>query len=296
MRTVVVTLFLCLAISQTQAFHMPDKVCKKVEAGSIKMVSALLICVEKMATLGAVALEQKAQASALRLKAKQDALSQKAFASALGKKVHVVEKHKARQEAHNQKAHASAHAEKALLKEKLKTKQNAIAQKAQASALGKKAHVVEKLKAKQAALTKRIVHAMLSKVGCSKRRRLFHHSFKGAKAILAKASLAKKAFAKVIEVKKQAAEKLKNMACGVISKACNPACANVVNVASKLASTFGIPLACVSDSLKKSCMDLCHKICSKRRLAPRRLAKAEHKSRKNGLRRAQKICQNTKNC
>merc|ERR1712183_802456 len=143
------------------------------------MVSALLICVEQMAMQGAVALEQKVQNSALR---------HKAYASALGKKVHVVEKHKARQKALNQKA---------------------LVQKAQASALGKKAHVVRNLKANQDALNKSFAHAMLSKVGCSKRRRLFHHSSKGTKAILAKASSAKKVLTKVIEVKNQAAEKLK---------------------------------------------------------------------------------------
>merc|ERR1712183_681839 len=173
------------------------------------MVSALLICVEQMAMQGAVALEQKVQNSALR---------HKAYASALGKKVHVVEKHKARQKALNrkalvQKAQAAAHAEKVFEKEKIKVKQNAFAQKAQASALGKKAHVVQNLKANQDALNKSFVHAMLSKVGCSKRRRLFHHSSKGTKAILAKASSAKKVLTKVIEVKNQAAEKLKKMAC-----------------------------------------------------------------------------------
>jgi len=301
MRTVVITLVLCLVISQTQAFHMPKKICKKVEAGGIKMVSALLSCVEKMALPGAAALAEKAQFSTLgkkahavkKLKAKQDALAHKAQASALSKKshmvqklkakedalaqkgqasshaqkAHVVEKLKAKQDALAQKAQTSAHAQKALAVEKLRAKQDALAQKVKASALGKKAHMMKNIKARQEALTKKIIHTLLSKVGCSKRRRLFHHSFKGVKA-----GLAKKALKKVMALKKKAAKKLKNMACGVIKKACDPACTNVVNVASKLASTFGIPLACVSDSLKKSCMVLCHKFCSRRRLAPRRLA------------------------
>merc|ERR1711957_157444 len=127
------------------------------------------------------------------------ALAEKAQFSTLGKKAHAVKKLKAKQDALAHKAQASALSKKSHMVQKLKAKEDALAQKAKASALGKKAHMMKNIKARQEALTKKIIHTLLSKVGCSKRRRLFHHSFKGVKV-----GLAKKAHKKVMALKKKA--------------------------------------------------------------------------------------------
>merc|ERR1711985_224686 len=76
--------------------------------------------------------------------------------------------------------------------------------------------------AKAQAVAKKVIGTLLSKVGCPKaKRRVFGHK-----------SLAKKLKAKAMAVKKAALDKIKKLACGVISKACAPACNTVVSIAS----------------------------------------------------------------
>merc|ERR1712151_864596 len=105
-----------------------------------------------------------------------------------------------------------------------------------AAALAAKKHMMDKLVRKQHELTTKVVHKLLSKVGCPKRRRLF----KGKNYFKAK---------------------LKKLVCKVVAKACNPACSAVVSAASQAALSMGIPIACIQDGLRKACMNERHHFC-----------------------------------
>merc|ERR1712146_542367 len=114
-----------------------------------------------------------------------------------------------------------------------------------AAALARKPKLQAQLKKKQEAMTHKVL-PILGKVGCPKRRLRHIHAHIHVHI--------PKNFDPHAAAKK--------MACKILDKGCDPMCRTVVNVASGAAASMSIPLSCVSGSLKKACLNTCHKFCA----------------------------------
>ena len=98
---------------------------------------------------------------------------------------------------------------------------------------------------KKEALTDKITGAILPKLGCPTKRRLF--SMSGA----------------ATSMMKKAGSIVKDVACKAVEKTCSPACASGVTAVATFVTAYGIPAACVSGPVTDACTKVCKGSCKR---------------------------------
>jgi hypothetical protein len=141
---------------------------------------------------------------------------------------------------------------------------------------------------KKKEMAAKIVNALLSKLHCPSKRRMFSIKklVKGAgKAIKGAAKKVGKVIHKVADKVGHVASDafhtaegfankyggtIINVACTIIGDKCGLACEAAVTAVSQVAKSYGIPLACASGAITDACSKGCKSACGKRRLRVRR--------------------------